>query len=147
VGKIYNDQWMKDRGFLETRSMITARDILSRRPAGNLIAIGSQDLVSEAVRLLNGAGISQIPVAHNGEFVGSLSDTAVLSRLMEDPEIKNARVADLMEPAFPVVDSHLSAEEMSAKMGKDVKALLVRDDTGNLQIITRSDLLMALAAS
>jgi hypothetical protein len=35
---------------------------------------------------------------------------------------------------------------MSAKMGKDVKALLVRDDTGNLQIITRSDLLMALAA-
>ena len=147
VGKIYNDQWMKDRGFLENRSLLSARDILKRREGGNLIAIESSEPLSRAVELLNGQGISQIPVMEHGEFTGSLSDTMVLSRLMENPEIKSAPVKDLMEPAFPIIDSHLSVEEMSAKMGKEVKALLVRDESGSFQIITRSDLLMALTAA
>ena len=147
VGKIYNDQWMKDRGFLETRSLVSARDILRRRQASRLISVNAGDEVSVAVHLLNDSGISQIPVMENGEFVGSLSDTSILSRLMENPEIRTSRVKEVMEASFPIVDSHLSVEEMSAKMGKDVKALLVRDEQGNFQIITRSDLLMALAGS
>jgi cystathionine beta-synthase len=147
VGKIYNDQWMKDRGFLETRSLVSARDILHRRPAARLISVDAGDEVSAAVHLLHEAGISQIPVMEHGEFVGSLSDTSILSRLMENPEIRTSRVKEVMEASFPIVDSHLSVEEMSAKMGKDVKALLVRDEQGSFQIITRSDLLMALAGS
>lgn len=145
VAKIYNDNWMKDRGFLETRNFASAIEILRNRPAGQkLLCVDAEAPVSEAVQLLHRAGISQVPVMKNGEFAGSLSDTAVLNRLMEEPEIKSARVNEIMEPAFPVVDSHLTVEEMSAKMGKDVKALLVRDDQGDFQIITRSDLLVAV---
>lgn len=147
VGKIYNDQWMKDRGFLETRSLVSARDILRGRQAAKLISVNASDSVSVAAGLLNASGISQIPVMENGEFVGSLSDTSVLNRLMENPDIRDWQVKEVMEPSFPIVDSHLSVEEMSAKMGKDVKALLVRDEQGNFQIITRSDLLMALAGN
>ena len=145
VAKIYNDNWMKDRGFLETRNFSSAIEILrSRSQNQGLITADSEATVSEAVHLLNQAGISQIPVTEQGEFVGSLSDTVILSRLMDDPEIKSARVKDVMESSFPIIDSHLTVEEMSAKMGKDFKALLVRDDQGKFQIITRSDLLMAV---
>jgi cystathionine beta-synthase len=145
VAKVYNDNWMKDRGFIETRNFASAIEILRSRPESQrLVSVESTSKVSEAVHLLHQAGISQIPVMENGDFVGSLSDTAILSRLMEEPEIKSTMVKDVMEAAFPIIDSHLTVEEMSAKMGKEVKALLVRDDAGDFQIITRSDLLMAV---
>jgi cystathionine beta-synthase len=145
VAKIYNDNWMKDRGFIETRNFASAIEILRSRPESQgLVSVESTSKVSEAVHLLHQAGISQIPVMENGDFVGSLSDTAILSRLMVEPEIKSSMVKDVMEAPFPIIDSHLTVEEMSAKMGKEVKALLVRDDAGDFQIITRSDLLMAV---
>jgi len=147
VGKIYNDNWMKDRGFLETRTFDSALDILRKRDQNHgLMTIDASAKVSEAVQILNQAAISQIPVTENGEFVGSLSDTSILNRLIEEPEIKSASIREVMEAPFPIVDSHLTVSQMSSKLGKDTKALLVRDEKGDFQIITRSDLLVAVAS-
>ncbi len=147
IGKIYNDNWMKDRGFLETRTFDSALDILRKRDQNHgLMTIDASAKVSEAVQILNQAAISQIPVTENGEFVGSLSDTSILNRLIEEPEIKSASIREVMEAPFPIVDSHLTVSQMSSKLGKDTKALLVRDEKGDFQIITRSDLLVAVAS-
>ncbi len=147
VGKIYNDNWMKDRGFLETRTFDSALDILRKRHQNHgLMTIDASAKVSEAVKILNQAAISQIPVTENGEFVGSLSDSSILNRLLEEPEIKSASIREVMEAPFPIVDSHLTVSQMSSKLGKDTKALLVRDEKGDFQIITRSDLLVAVAS-
>jgi cystathionine beta-synthase len=110
------------------------------------MTIDASAKVSEAVQILNQAAISQIPVTENGEFVGSLSDTSILNRLIEEPEIKTTSIREVMEAPFPIVDSHLTVSQMSSKLGKDTKALLVRDEKGDFQIITRSDLLVAVAS-
>src|SRR5689334_1186470 len=86
LAKVYNDQWMKDHGFLETRTFGTARDIIeSRNGKDSLYTISKNEKVSEVIRLLNREGIDQIPVVEKGQFVGSISSASLLEKIIMDP--------------------------------------------------------------
>ena len=70
LGKVYNDDWMRNHGFLEDKSYATARDIISKRPSDySLIAVKKSDAVREAIALMNKTSVSQIPVLDGGEVV------------------------------------------------------------------------------
>ena len=81
----------------------------------------------------------------SGQSEPSASSGSVRPVIIEEPEIKSASIREVMEAPFPIVDSHLTVGQLSSKLGKDTKALLVRDEKGDFQIITRSDLLVAVA--
>jgi cystathionine beta-synthase len=145
LNKIYNDNWMKDHGFLESRKFATARDIIhSKVGKDKLVCIDASATVGDAIRVLNQAAISQIPVKDGEAFVGSLSDNAILGKLIESPEIKDKPVKDVMEPAFKVVGMDNTIDVLSSLIDKDNKALLVRDELNQVHIITQSDLLLAV---
>lgn len=147
LGKVYNDAWMKDHGFLESRKFATARDIVqSKRSSGALKTIDSRMKIGDAILLMNENGIDQIPVKDGGEFVGSLSTTRVLKGLLDNPEIKNVQVAEAMDTAFQFVGMDNTVDVLSSLINKDSPALLVRDDQEDVHIITQSDLLMAMSS-
>lgn len=146
MGKIYNDTWMKDHGYLEAREFGTAKDIiLSKNGSSNLTTIPTSLSVGEAVKILNKEGISQIPVVDNGHFVGSLNDSTVLNQLIDNPDIKGMPVGEIMEKPFIFVGMDSTLDALSSMIGKENKALLVRDDHNKVHIITQSDILVALA--
>src|SRR5690606_10258828 len=90
LAKVYNDQWMKDHGFLESRSFGTARDIIAaRRDRDDLFTVSGDAVVSEAILILNREGIDQIPVTENGAFVGSISSSGLLEKIINDPKLQN----------------------------------------------------------
>src|SRR5690606_34185871 len=99
LAKIYNDAWMKDHGFLESREFSTARDIVrSKNGKGKLTTVGQELKVGDAIRLLNQHSISQIPVTDTeGEIVGSLTDSTILGKLIEDPTVKELSVGEVMD--------------------------------------------------
>ena len=104
LGKIYNDNWMKDHGFIESRKFVSAKDIIKNRDYSvELSTIDKSTNVGEAIVLMNEKGIDQIPVTENGSFVGSLIDSKVLKKLIENPDIKNQTVAEVMDPSFQFV--------------------------------------------
>jgi len=85
LGKVYNDDWMKDHGFLEERKFATAKDIiLSKNGTSDLVTIDQSLKVGEAIKQMNQKGIDQAPVINGDEFVGSLSDSKILNSLIED---------------------------------------------------------------
>ncbi len=146
LNKIYNDTWMKDHGFLESRDFATARDIVeSKNGADRLVTIDSSMKISEAVRLLTKEGISQIPVMEGDQIVGSLTDSKILGQLIEKPEIKDTIVNELMDPPFKFVGLDNTLDVLSSLIDKENKALLVRDDLNRVHIITQADLLAAVA--
>lgn len=145
LNKIYNDTWMKDHGFLESRKFATAKDIIqAKNGKGKLVTIESSTPVSEAIKVLNQAAISQIPVKDGEHFVGSLSDNSILGKLIEDPAIKDRPVKEVMEPAFKFVGMDNTIDVLSSLIGRDSKALLVRDELNQVHIVTQSDLLTAV---
>jgi cystathionine beta-synthase len=145
LNKIYNDNWMKDHGFLESRKFATANDIVSAKNGkSKLVTIDAATTVGEAIKLLNQVSISQIPVKDGDQFVGSLSDHSILSKLIEEPGLKNKPVRDVMEPAFKFVGMDNTIDVLSSLINRENKALLVRDALNQVHIITQSDLLMAV---
>lgn len=145
LGKVYNDDWMKDHGFLEERKFATAKDILTHRNGtSELLAIDESLNVGEAIKQMHQKGIDQAPVVSGNEFVGSVSDSKILSSLIDNPEMRDKPVSEVMDGAFQFVSPHETIDVMSSMLGKEKKALLVRDETNNVHIITRSDLLVAM---
>lgn len=147
LGKIYNDSWMKDHGYLEKREFATAHDILKdRNGSDDLIAIDKDTKVGEAIKILNEKGISQIPVVDGEAFVGSLTDSKVLHKLLDNPDLKNQPVDVIMDKPFQFVSPRDTLDVLSSLIDKNNKALLVRDRLNKVHIITRHDILMAMSS-
>ncbi|HQQ98207.1 MAG TPA: pyridoxal-phosphate dependent enzyme [Cyclobacteriaceae bacterium] len=147
LNKVYNDNWMKDHGFLEERSFGSARDILRRR-VGNtpLFTIQKNSNIGEAIRIMNQQGIDQVPVVDGDEFVGSISASNLLEKIIEDPHAKDAAVGALMDKPMQFVSVDTTLDVLSSMLNKNNKALLVRDDSHLVHIITQHDILKAMTA-
>lgn len=144
LGKIYNDNWMKDHGFTESGIVTTALDIINgKNESDDLFTITADTTIGDAIKLMNERGIDQTPIVTDNNFVGSISDNKLLSSLINDPSIKNNPVSEIMDPSFMFVAMDSTVDVLSSFLNKDNKALLVRVDE-HVHILTQTDLLMSL---
>lgn len=142
VGKIYNDQWMMERGFLEVKSF---KDIISSRvQKEKLISVSSENTIAEAVSLMKKYEIEHIPVIDKDEVIGSISENGLFQKIFTNPDIKNEQVINVMEKPYPIVDINMSVEKISTLINKDTGAVLGKDETGTYHIVTKYDILQAL---
>jgi cystathionine beta-synthase len=142
VAKIYNDQWMLERGFMDVK---TFRDIITGRGAGQkLVTIEPGHTVADAVELMKKYDIEHIPVINGNGPIGSISESGLFQKVFSDPDIKNARVETVMEPAFPIVAYNTPIEKLKSLINKDNGAVLSKDEAGNFHIVTKYDVIQAL---
>jgi len=144
VGKMFNDDWMRERGFLD-EDILTAGDLVAKHGDSPLLTVFAEELVSHAIDRMREFSISQIPVMKDGQFVGSLDDHKVYQSLVENPELKDKAIANIMTAPFPVVKEDTSIEEVSKLVNKDTSAVLVELKNGSFHIITPHDLISAIA--
>jgi cystathionine beta-synthase len=143
LGKVYNDDWMRNHGFLEDKSFSTARDIITGRNGSfELTVANKNEKVKDAIKLMNQKGVSQIPVVEDGVVVGSLTDSRLLNRLIENPQLKDAQVGEVMEDAMKFVALDSTLDVLSSLVNRE-KAVLVRDHLDQIHIITKHDILEA----
>lgn len=146
LAKVYNDQWMKDHGFLETRSFGSARDIIEKRNGKNsLFTVAKGAKVSEAIAVMNRQGIDQIPVTENGQFIGSISSSSLLEKMIQDPKLQSKQVGEIMDKPMLFIAPDSTMDVLSSLLNKDNKAVLVRDAQEQVHIITQHDVLQAIA--
>lgn len=143
VGKLYNDEWMRERQFLEVEStQLTAKHILERKSTKEIVSIDKNEKLRSAITTMKDLNISQLPVTDNGEIVGSISESVILDVLMEGGA---DNVGSIMRPVFPTIALDTPLKEISAQINKDNSAVLVKDVTGLTQIITEYDLIQTIA--
>ena len=141
VGKIYNDQWMIERGFLDVK---TFRDVVNARGTKRLITIKATQTVSEAVGLMKKYDIEQLPVMNEEGLAGAISETGLFQKIFDNPEIKNSLIQDVIEPPFPLVTFDTPVERLSHLINKTNGAVLAKDEGGNYHIVTKNDVIQAL---
>ena len=146
LAKLYNDNWMKDHGFLEEREFETAKDIVDRRNGSDKLIVAQHDMsVGEAIRMMTKEGIDQIPVVKNNDFVGSITTAKLLEKLMDKAEVKTAPVEEVMDGPMPFVANDNTLDVLSSMINKNNRAVLVRDDAQQVHIITHHDILQAMS--
>ncbi|HUR67226.1 MAG TPA: pyridoxal-phosphate dependent enzyme [Chitinophagaceae bacterium] len=141
VGKIYNDQWMIERGFLDVK---TFRDVVSSRGTQRVITIEPSQTVAEAVDLMKKYDIEHIPVTNGNGPIGAISEGGLFQKIFDNPEIKHAKVQDVLEPSFPVVAFDTAVEKLSHLINKENGAVLAKDEAGNYHIVTKYDVIQSL---
>jgi cystathionine beta-synthase len=143
VAKIYNDQWMMERGFLDVK---TFKDIVNGRSSKQkLIHIEPSQTVSHAVELMKKYDIEHIPVMRDGEIVGSISENGLFQKMFSNPDIKSMTASELLENPFPIVDFNTPVERISSLITKENGAVLGKDETGNYHIVTKYDIIQSMA--
>jgi len=154
LSKIYNDEWMRQNGFLERLTLsATVRDVIKAREPGvpELVVVSKSESVRNAIDTMQRYGISQIPVVADGradrigDIVGSVQEKTMLDRVFRDPALVDERVERVMEAPFPVVQANEDIERLYAELSAGAPALLAAQDERPVSIITKADLLEFVA--
>ena len=144
LAKMFNDEWMRAKGFLEVTGM-TARDLVALGVSGELYSVEAAKPVEEAIRIMSDNDFSQISITRGGRVIGSLNESHLYNEFMRDRDVKHKPVEDIMQPAFPFVDISTPVELLSTMITPENPAVLVRDfKTEKTFIITRSDIIRVL---
>lgn len=143
VGKIYNDDWMRERGFLETE--LKVKDILARKREKIFISVQKDATVRQVFELMKKHDISQLPVMDDQTIVGSVTESAVLGYLLENPlNHTEKQVATIMGDPFPLVQADMPSSQLSKYIGRKIPAVIVQDQTGAFHILTQYDIIQAM---
>ncbi len=143
VGKIYNDDWMRQRGFLEDELRVS--DIISHKKDRRFITVQIGDTVRNAFNLMKSNDISQLPVMDGDRLAGSITEKQVLHILLENPMHNSEKLlGEVMGAAFPMVQEDLPISQINKYISRDNVAVIARDRSGGMHILTQYDLIQAL---
>lgn len=143
VGKIYNDEWMRERGWLDKEP--TAKTIIETKQTKGSITVDENTSISEVFALMKENDISQFPVTKNNEIIGSVTERNILSALVDGANAKETAVSGVMLQSFPYVGMNDKAKDISKLISKSNPAVLVKDVSGQVHVITEFDLIDAMA--
>ncbi|WP_431244323.1 pyridoxal-phosphate dependent enzyme [Flavobacterium sp. P21] len=140
VGKMFNDDWMRERGFLE-ENVTKAEDVIKDHIDKELIVVRTEELVSHAIERMRKYKISQIPVVDINGFVGSVDETDLFRSYVADKNVAEKPIKEVMGKPFPIVKMGTPIEEVSKLFSKENDAVLVDLGNGHHHIITKYDII------
>jgi len=145
LGKMFNEDWMRDRGFL-MNEQTSAINLIESHKHLKLVTANEDQTLESALKLMRKFFISQLPVTNvKGEFTGSLNDALLFNMLLENHDLKSKLVKEVMAAPFPFVKTDASLEEVSRMITNDNAAVMVKDLMGDIHIITRQDIIEAIS--
>ncbi|WP_338408288.1 pyridoxal-phosphate dependent enzyme [uncultured Flavobacterium sp.] len=140
VGKMFNDDWMRERGFLDEK-ITKAEDIIRENLSRPLIVVRTEELVSHAIERMRKYKISQIPVIDTTGFVGSVDETDLFESYVNDTNSAERPIREIMGKPYPIVKLGTTIEEVSRLFTKENEAVLVDLENGSHHIITKYDII------
>ena len=143
MGKIYNDSWMRERGFIEEE--LRVKDVIASKEDKRFITVKKTDTVHQVFQLMKDNDISQLPVMEDQKIVGSIIESNVLAFLLENPLQHSLKSIDqIMGDPFPIVEEDLPCRNLSRYISKMIPAVIAKDKAGSLHVLTQYDIIQAV---
>jgi cystathionine beta-synthase len=143
VGKMFNDDWMRERGFLD-QEITKASDLIKNHADKPLVVVRTEELVSHAIERLKKYNISQIPVIDSSGFVGSLDESDLFKNFVNNKNIGETPIREIMGKPYPIVNENTSIAAVSKLIDKENQAVLVVLENGKHHIITKHDIISSI---
>jgi cystathionine beta-synthase len=166
LSKIYNDDWMRENGYLSRlRAPSRMGNLIEerRKATPNVVAVGCDQTVHEAIELLREYEVSQLPVVRGvrkspGQVdecmgpipdepievhgvIGSLQERMLLDHIFRNPDVLSASVSSIMDAPFQLVDANEEIERVIPLLASSTPAVLVQREGILIGVITRADIL------
>ena len=149
LSKIYNNEWMRDNRYLESPLRLSVAEVVQAKakegPPRQLVTVAPSHSISEALERMRSQDFSQLPVFEGGAPVGAIYEDAVLSLALEGKDLKKLVVREVMGPAFPVLQPSATMDQVTACITRDCPAVFVDLGNSHYEILTKYDLLHAIA--
>ncbi|HSH44551.1 MAG TPA: CBS domain-containing protein, partial [Longimicrobiales bacterium] len=145
LSKLYNDEWMRENRLVEPERLDAAAMLHHKDPdTPALIVVDRDQSAREALALITGHDVAQLPVLAGDRCVGAITEPDLMARVIEDPGVLDRPVSDLMETPFPTVDAGASLEDVARLLTRQNPAVVVRENGALTGIITRYDMVRQL---
>jgi cystathionine beta-synthase len=143
VGKLYNDDWMRERGFLDGE--LTVKDLVAMKDDKTFYSVEKGETIRTAFQMMKDMDLSQVPVMSDGEVVGSLTESAVLTALLENPMNNTEKAVEtIMDKPFPMVEGDLPFSKLNRFIDKKFTAVLTKDKSARYHVLTQYDIIRAV---
>jgi cystathionine beta-synthase len=144
--KFVDDRWMRENGFADTSwETGTMGELLLSLPRRRVHCVASGDSVGDAVQLMKGKGVSQLPVIDEGAVVGIVTESDLLGRLVEKRATLTSAVAEVMFRNVATVHVHDDAGRLTRLFAEGLVGLVIDDAKALQGIITKMDLVEHLS--
>jgi len=143
----YDAAWWAEHHGTHEESTLTAADILARKHDGptDLVTLAPTDTVVDAIRIMRDLEVSQIPVLSDGRIIGTIREDQVIDLLLHASERKDGPVESVMEDPLPELDEDASVDALQSLLARGGSAVIVHRADGTRDILTKYDLIHALA--
>lgn len=146
LSKVFNDEWMRDNRYLEPAIQLSAGEcVRAKSTIKELQSLSPSDTAHDAMRKMEKLDISQMPVFHEGQPTGSVTEDRLVSMVLQGEDLKNTTVREIMEPSFPIVDPDTSIDQITGLLQGETPAVFVRMGEENFEIITKYDVVHTIA--
>ena len=143
VGKIFNDEWMRERGFLETEMRV--KDLIGLKSNKGFLSVNANDKISHVIEIMKEKDLSQLPVMDADKIVGSITEGGVLNYLFENPgQAEKTAIKDIMGDPFPTVKEDLLCSQLGKYISRQNPAVIAEDKAGEMHIITKYDVIQSV---
>lgn len=147
LSKVYSEQWLRENGMLESEYELAASELIGRKrdSLGVLVTVSPEASADEALQLIKEHDVSQMPVMSNGDNLGSVQETRLVELFLSQKDPKSVKVSEIMDKPFPIVEAGTPLEKVAGLLTRENPAVLVRDASNHLGIITKHDLISHIA--
>jgi cystathionine beta-synthase len=149
LSKLYNDSWMRELGYADSEVTLTAADVIRvKRQNGkrrDLIKVGPNRTVFQALQTMQQQDISQLPVFEDGRSIGSLFEDKILNLALEGKDLRKLIVREVMGPPLPQVSANAPVERVTHLLSHESPAVFVEIESGELEVLTKFDLMDTIA--
>jgi len=143
LSKIFNDDWMRENGFLDEPGFGTVRDLLQSKPA-NIVSAGPGDKVRDVIASMKSLGISQLPVLENGKLCGVVAEVDLLRHLVSGAGRLDSPIGSLVESEYATVSPETKLELVQQALA-ETKIAIVTERDAVVGIVTTIDVIDFLA--
>lgn len=142
VGKMFNDDWMREKGFLN-EDLKTAADVVTKKKDKSLLVVRTEELVGHAIERMKSNKITQMPVLDSTGIVGSIDQKVIFDSYVSHKDIMEKPIREIMSDPFPIAELDTPIDEIS-KLLSNHRAVLINLGNEKHQIITKYDIVNSL---
>jgi len=149
LSNVYNDDWMRQRGYVDSELPLRAADVVrvkrGKAKVRELVVTAPDQTVHYALRTMQSHDISQLPVFENKKPVGAIYEDSILNMALQGKDLRKMTIREVMQKPLPSVSQDAPVERITHLLTSEGPAVFVEMDNGAREIITKYDLISAIA--